>query len=58
MLNVRDGRRRSALADRADALFHVVRRKAVVRPNDADDGNVDGREDVCRRLDDGGNTHQ
>ena len=40
----------AALAELRDLLLHLLRRQTAVRPHDADDGDVDVREDVGRRL--------
>ena len=52
MLDVVDRRRQRALGERHDSAAHLVWRKARVVPDDADDRNVDAREDVGRRGDD------
>src|SRR5262249_1990251 len=43
--NVVDGGEHE-LAERGDALLHLRRREALIRPYDADDGDVDSRKDV------------
>ena len=48
MLDVADRGRQAALGRAGDALAHLLRRQAVVVPDDADDRDVDVREDVGR----------
>jgi hypothetical protein len=46
MFDVIDGRRQSALEGRDDASGHLVRLQTLVLPRHADDGDVDGRENI------------
>ena len=50
VVDVADDRREEALEVVGDALLHVLRRQAAVVPDHGDDGDVDVREDVGRRL--------
>ena len=54
VLDVVDARGEIPLKIRDDALLHLLRRQAVVRPHHAHDGNVDVRENVDGHGDDGG----
>ncbi len=54
VLDVVDVGGEAALEVGDDALFHLLRRQAVVRPQHADDGDIDVGEDVDRHGDDGG----
>ncbi len=53
VLDVVDVRGEAALEARDDALLHLVGRQARIHPEDADDGNVDIREDIDGHGDDG-----
>jgi hypothetical protein len=50
MLDVVDTPSQRPFVIRRNAAGHVLRGKAVIRPDDADDGDVDIGEDVCRRT--------
>ncbi len=50
MLNVADQRGQSALGVADNAVRHFLRGQALVLPDDADDGNVDVRQNVDRRA--------
>ena len=52
VIDVVDVRRQGALVVRRDPVRHVFGREAVIRPDDADDGNIDVRKDVRRRAQD------
>ena len=50
VLDIVDGRRQRPLADRHDAAAHLRRRQTRIVPHHRDDGNIDVRKDVLRRL--------
>ena len=52
MLDIVDGSGQRSLRDADDAVAHVLRYEAVVAPDDADNGNVDVRENVGWRAKD------
>ena len=47
MRYVTDGRRQTAFGGINNSLRHFLRRQTVVLPEDADDRDVDVREDIC-----------
>ena len=53
VLDVVDRGGQRSLEDGDDALLHLLRRKAAVTPDDADDRNIDVRENIDRHGDDG-----
>ncbi len=57
VLDVVDGSGQRSLGDANDAIAHVFRYEAVVIPDDADNGNVDVREDVGGRANNRKPTH-
>src|ERR1700730_5325914 len=50
MLDVIDARGKRSLEDRDDTCFHLGRHQPGIGPDDADDWNVDAREDIYRRA--------
>ncbi len=50
MLDVIDAGGERSLEDRDDTCFHLGRHQAGIGPDDADDRNVDAREDIDRRT--------
>ncbi len=58
MLDVIDTGGERPLKDRDDTCFHLGRYQAGVAPDNADDRNVDAREDVDRRTEQSHRTDQ
>ena len=52
MLNVIDDGCKTALSIADDAVRHLLRRKTLELPDDADDRNIDFWKDIDRRADD------
>ena len=57
VLDVIDGRSQRPLCNANDAVAHILGNETVEVPNNAHNGNVDVRKNVCWRSDDRERTH-